>query len=197
MRLAWVITVCLMACAAACSDAPQGDGGIDGGNDVTPIFADAGCMANYAQWPQDPGLHVDTDASITWSTNPPSSGTHFPIWAHWGVHSEVVPRGYYVHNEEHGGVVVLYRCIAADCATTRQQLEAFVASLPAEAACASAGVHRRIVLTEDPLIDSPIAAAAWGYTYRAQCFDDYSLRAFVLARTGMGPEQECLDGFYP
>src|SRR5439155_25339824 len=109
---------------------------------------------------------------------------------------EVVPRGHWVHNLEHGGVAVLYRC-DGNCGPTRAALEAFVRSLPPEAACAGSGVARRIVLTQDPLLAVPVAAASWGWTYRARCVDAPSLTAFVLARTGHAPEDFCSEGSYP
>lgn len=175
----------------ACAEPVTHDAGSDG------TSGEVGCGARYEQHPPDPGLHVEPDASITWSTNPPSSGTHFAVWARWGIHQEIVPRGHYVHNLEHGGVAVLYRCIAPDCRPTQTALEALVRGLPPEPRCTGSGVPRRIVLTEDPLIDSPVAAASWGFTYRADCFDEGSLRAFILAHTGMAPEDECAEGAYP
>jgi hypothetical protein len=162
------------------------------------LFQDASCGASYAEHTPDPGVHVDFDADITWDTNPPSSGPHYPVWAHWGVHTETLPRGYYVHNEEHGGVVVLYNCsMLADCAATSAALQAWVLSLPPEPMCMGTGVSRRIVLTRDDLIDTPVAAAAWGWTYAANCVDTPSLAAFVFGRTGHGPEDFCDDGYYP
>jgi hypothetical protein len=174
--------------------------------DVPPIFTDAGCDARYFQHAPMDGIHVEADAGIVWTTNPPSSGNHIGIWARWGIHTMVIPRGYWVHNLEHGGVAILYRC-AGDCTALRASLEAFVRALPPEPACQGdpdAGIPasafpRRVVLTEDPLLDpgDTVAASAWGYTYHASCLDAPSLQAFVLARTGHGPEDSCYDGFYP
>jgi hypothetical protein len=101
-----------------------------------------------------------------------------------------------VHNLEHGGVVVVYRC-AADCAATRQRLVDFVRGLPAEPRCVGTGVSRRIVLTEDPLLGVPVGAAAWGWTWRGGCADLASLRQFVLERTGQAPEDFCDEGSFP
>jgi hypothetical protein len=169
--------------------------------DVTvPIFTDAACGAMYQRHNPEPGVHVEVGTTITWNTNPPSSGAHFPIWARWGVHNAVLPRGHWVHNLEHGGVAVLYRC-DGDCTNLRRQLENFVRSLPPEPVCLrdDAGVARRVLLTEDPLLDRSVtvAAAAWGYTYRARCFDRDSLEAFVLQLTGRGPEDFCSEGSVP
>jgi hypothetical protein len=177
---------------AACGTDNSGDASLDAG----VLFSDAPCNATYRTEDQAAGIHVSEDAAVMYATNPPSSGPHYPDWATWGVHTDIVPREYYVHNEEHGGVIVLYRC-DADCTAIRAQLTAFVMSLPPEPTCMGTGVTRRIVLTEDPLIDTPVAAAAWGWTYHAQCFDMGSLFAFVHARTGHAPEDFCSQGTYP
>lgn len=161
-----------------------------------PIFVDADCGAVYSRHDVYPGAHVPLDAGITWSTNPPSSGDHYDAWARWGIHREVVPRGYWVHNLEHGGVVVLYRC-DGECDSVRDALESFVRGLRPEPECMGTGVVRRILLTPDPLLDVPVAAAAWGWTYRAYCVDVPSLEAFVYRLTGQGPENVCADGSYP
>ncbi len=161
-----------------------------------PIFEDAACGATFMRFDEQPGMHLDADASIVWTTNPPSSGDHFGDWARWGIHNEIVPRGNWVHNLEHGGVVVLYRC-DGDCTATRNALVAFVQSIEPEAACIGTGVPRRIVLTQDPLLDVPVAAASWGWTYRANCVDTDSLGAFVRRRTGHAPEDFCTEGTYP
>ncbi len=197
MRL---LTLIVPLALIGCPDPTTGGDATDIASDPAepPWFTNAGCAARYERVNPQSGTHTDVDASIRWQTNPPSSGDHFGIWARWGVHNEIVPRGIWVHNLEHGGVAVLYRC-AGDCTAVRTQLENFVRMLPTEPACSAddAGIRRRIVLTQDPLIDSPIAAAGWGSTYHAECFDRPSLEAFVLHATGRGPEDFCSEGFYP
>lgn len=185
----------LIALAATTAGCPRGDTPDDAGDAGPAPFSDAACGFVTARFdPPMPGVHVAEGTPISWNSNPPSSGTHFPVWAHWGVHTDVVPRGYYVHNLEHGGVALLYRC-DGDCSAVRRDLEAIVRALPPEPACGGTG--RRVLLTEDPLLDAPVAAAAWGYTYRAMCVDPVSLQSFILGRTGMAPEDLCADGDYP
>jgi hypothetical protein len=46
----------------------------------------------------------------------------------------------------------------------------------------------------DPLIDVPIAAASWGWTYRAQCLDVPSLTQFAKERVAQGTEDTCAAG---
>ncbi len=164
--------------------------------DDVPIFEDAACGANFRRHDEDPGMHLPPDADLRWPTNPPSSGPHYEDPARWGIYHSVVPRGNWVHSIEHGGVAVLYRCSGA-CETLRAQLEAFVRALPPEPICVGGEFARRVLLTEDPLIDTMVAAAAWGWTYRADCFDAASLAAFVQRRTGRGPKSSCTGGTYP
>jgi len=52
----------------------------------------------------------------------------------------------------------------------------------------------RTVITPDPLLDVPVAAAAWGYTYKADCVDLPSLIAFATEHYGNGPEVLCGNG---
>jgi hypothetical protein len=171
--------------------------GGDGGSSI-PVLRDAACGAAIVAHPILESPHVETDASTPWNSNPPSSGPHFGIWARWGVYAEPIPRGYLVHSLEHGAVVVAYRCAnRAACPAVHDRLASFVRGLPPEPACVVDGLRRRIILTPDPLLDTAVAAAAWGHTYRADCVDEGSLETFVLSLTGRAPEDFCADGFYP
>src|SRR5688572_523804 len=59
-----------------------------------PLFTDAACGASYAEHAEESAIHVTIGTVITYSTNPPSSGSHYGSWAQWGEHVNVVPRGY-------------------------------------------------------------------------------------------------------
>jgi hypothetical protein len=146
-----------------------------------------------------PRNHVAIGTPVAYDSNPPSSGPHYPIWAAYQEYSTPVDRRYYVHNEEHGTIVFLYNCAAADggdCAGVVQTLESAMAALPDDALCTAAndGVRVRALITPDPLLDVPVAAAAWGWTYRAACADLGSLVSFALAHYGQGPEMICGNG---
>jgi hypothetical protein len=77
-----------------------------------------------------------------------------------------------------------------------QTLQQAANTLPDDSLCAQAGegIRVRTVITPDPLLDVPVAAAAWGWTYRAQCADLGSLVSFALAHYGQGREQLCTNG---
>jgi hypothetical protein len=142
--------------------------------------------------------HVARDTVIAYESNPPSWGLHYPTWVEYGAHRLPVDRREYVHNAEHGSIVLLYKCESADaCPSIASALERVAASVPAEAFCETwpgGGVRARVVVTPDPLLDVPVAAMAWGHTYRASCFDAASLLAFAEEHIGQGPELNCADG---
>lgn len=142
-------------------------------------------------------FHAPVGTTLTFGTNPPNSGTHYPLWGRWGKHDQVLDRGYYVHNLEHGGVALLYKCDTADgCPAIVSQLEEVMNSRPIDDLCFGT-VKNRMFLTADPLLDVPVAAAAWRNIYRAPCVDAPSLKAFVKAHYGKGPEATCSDGSVP
>jgi hypothetical protein len=52
------------------------------------------------------------DPNVKYKHNPPSSGCHDPVPSQWGVAdpTQPVPATKFVHNLEHGGIVLLYKC---------------------------------------------------------------------------------------
>jgi hypothetical protein len=138
--------------------------------------------------------HVPIDTAVDYNFNPPTSGPHYPTWAAFTEYAKPVDRRYYVHNMEHGGVVLLYRGNDNTGSTDVQQaFREIREGLPADPSC-QPQTRVRVLVTPDPLLDVPIAAAAWGWTYRAQCIHKASLEEFVRAHYRQGPEDICVDG---
>lgn len=158
--------------------------------------SDSGCVVTIASPPLLPALHVAIGSDIQWDSNPPSSGSHYPIWAAYQAYDTPVPRGYYVHDLEHGAIVFVYNCGDAGCPDVVAAFHAASDSLPDDPLCTTAGegVRVRTVITPDPLLDVTVAAAAWGWTYKAECIDLPSLKAFAAAHYGQGPEEFCTNG---
>jgi hypothetical protein len=169
------------------------DGGAleDGG--AASDAADAGsCGAVEALYTPEPGLHVAVCSVIAYSTNPPTSGPHYPIWAAFKTYTSPVPRGFLVHSLEHGAVVVSYNC-PGGCDADLAALQAFLAARPADPLCV-APLQNRFIVTPDPLLDVPFAAAAWGASLKAQCLDLAALGAFIDAHYAQASENFCFDG---
>lgn len=54
--------------------------------------------------------HVVDLTGITYNSNPPTSGPHFPVWAKGGVYDRVISDGHLIHSLEHGYIVISYDC---------------------------------------------------------------------------------------
>jgi hypothetical protein len=140
-----------------------------------------------------PGNHVPDGTPLAYPTNPPSSGPHYAEWANFQEFDTPVPDGNWVHSMEHGAVVLLYKCTSETCASVVSALRAIRDALPADPGC-DPSTRVRIVITPRPTLDVPIAAAAWGFTYRAGCVDPASLTAFVTEHYAHAPEDFCAPG---
>jgi hypothetical protein len=123
--------------------------------------------------------HVEQGTDIEWMADPPHSGPHYPTWETWGEHDMVVPRGNWVHNLEHGGIVLGYRC-NDDCPDELEVLREVVAMRP----------DLRILLTLDPLLpgDERFSAIAWTWVHRFDAPDLATLLCFVDQHENHAPE---------
>lgn len=57
--------------------------------------------------------HVNDIAEVTYNSDPPTSGSHFPVWAKKGVYDRLISDGYLIHSLEHGYIVISYNCDAS------------------------------------------------------------------------------------
>ncbi|MCX6021430.1 MAG: DUF3105 domain-containing protein, partial [Chloroflexi bacterium] len=131
------------------------------------------------------GGHVDEGSVITYKNNPPASGPHYPRWADYGVYEQTVPTGTWVHNLEHGAIVVLYRCPAApaSCSDVVGQLKAFYQQAPN-------GKYGKVKMVAAPYpeLATPFAALAWNRIDELETFDMARLLTFYKAYVDRGPE---------
>ncbi|APR78112.1 putative membrane protein [Minicystis rosea] len=157
--------------------------------DAPPLPGESECkVVEVTDIPVASATHVAACTSVDYPTNPPSGGNHWAVWAAYKKYTSPVPREMYVHDLEHGAIVLLYRCADACPDVVAALTEVFDAV--SDDTCPTP----RLILTPDPKLDTPIAAAAWGATYTATCIDVPSLKAFAETHHGHGPEEVCGDG---
>jgi hypothetical protein len=183
----------------------------DSGSDDAAIVIDSGAPdsgdASDAATCQPPlfamhdslgGAHVVTNDGVVYNSNPPSSGPHCGNWGQYAIFGDAkpLPRCNYIHNLEHGAVVLLYKCDVA-CPDVVAALTA-VRDTIIDAQCPSA---KRVIITPDANIDTPIAATAWQNTWTSHCVNQSamdSLSAFIvdnLGSAGLATESGvCGDG---
>lgn len=177
--------------------APPTDSGVR--PDVQTIFhPDASCLVTITAPETPAAAHVDEGTPITYPSNPSSGGAHYPRWATYGPHSNPIPAPYWVHNLEHGAVVLLHKCdpdAGTPCNNGQMFLTQASAALPDDPSC-TAAIRVRTVIAPEPNLPTPFAASAWGWTYTAACSDMPTLVEFAKAHYAKGPEDTCAEGSY-
>jgi hypothetical protein len=166
------------------------DGGADARVEHTRLDGayrpDASCEVIIDTPPLQTGTHVPVNTPINYDSNPPSSGPHYAVWAAYTEYTQPVDLRYLVHDLEHGGVLLLYKC-AGDCPDTVKALRSVRDAIPDDPMCTSRGEGVRVRVVIAP-------AAAWGWTYKAQCVDLPTLTAFAREHYGQGDEATCANG---
>jgi hypothetical protein len=139
------------------------------------------------------GVHVPVGTPIEGSTNPPATGMHYPLWARWDHHYTSLERGYWLHNAEHGGVVLLYHC-PDGCPDVVTSLLDVARSFSIDGSC-QPPIRNRLIVAADPQLPAgvQVAAVGWNAIYTASCFDPY-VKTFAAARYNKAPEDLCNDG---
>ena len=188
--------------ASACSDGGGVTSGAGGAATTTTAHPSAPrCRARPpAPWSRPPAspsrtsTHIAVCTPLTYATNPPSGGDHWPIWAAFKKYTSVVPREMYVHDLEHGAG-------ATGCSSTADRLDVVLLRPRnpfdgmADPLCLSTPARRRPPSSSPPTpTATPIAAPAPGPRYTATCIDLPSLRGFANANYGKGREVLCTDG---
>lgn len=173
-RPALAAAAALVLVLAACgSRDPSPSGPAGNGQDT--------CGAAIARHPDEGYLHVTACSPVSYGTNPPSSGNHYPAWAEYKTYDRPVPAGFLVHDLEHGAVVIGYRC-PDGCAGEVAEVQAWIDALPDDPFCF--GFRPKIILAPNPDLDTRWAAAAWTWTWKAACPDTASLGAFYMEHYG-------------
>lgn len=149
----------------------------------------------------------------TYNSNPPTSGPHYADTANWGIHQTTIQDEYLIHNLEHGGVIVHYKCpepkptpmpsatpSASPFPTTPSATDTATPSAEFDQSALACtliknqleGVVRqyaaKVILQPNPTIDKTIALTAWT---RIDMFDTLDLdrvKRFIDAYRNRGPE---------
>lgn len=126
--------------------------------------------------------HTTQGAPITYKHYPPSSGSHYPQPSAYGVFTEPVPEGAWVHNLEHGGIVVLFKCVA-DCEVKAGEIRPIYDRLPK-------GAFGEVKLLAAPydrgLTDYTLLG--WGWQEDLEMLDPARVERFYRDLLDKGPE---------
>ena len=157
----------------------------------------------YVQNDMGRGHTVSVGEFVRYALCPPASGKHYNAQGEgpirpgvFGPDDQANPQGW-IHNLEHGGLVVLYRCTGGDtgCAEAAQTaMKEFYASFPNSPICnLPVGSVGPIVARFDQM-KWPYAALLWGQVMPLDTFDAQFVRDF-FAQQGerANPEPLCAE----
>jgi hypothetical protein len=161
--------------------------------------ADATPALGYVQ-PQMGANHVAVGTKVTYTYCAPASGQHYnvpgtagPIPARvYGPSDNVLPQGW-IHNLEHGALVVLYQGTSTGATADGQaQLKAFYDAFPPSPVCGLPKGTLGPVIARFDQMSSPFQAIVWGRVLPLDTFDQAKILAYWQQwgeRTN--PEQQC------
>jgi hypothetical protein len=162
---------CLVACAED-DPAPRHPRAVGAlADDGGLLCTSCGACEDY----QNNTIRTHVQGPIDYPDPPPTGGMHDQCWASWGVHDEPLAAERWVHNLEHGGVVLLYDC-SDGCDAEVARMQAFVTS------------HPRTLLTAYAQLPKRFAMVAWDYRIVSDCLDDDVLATFYAEHYDRGPE---------
>lgn len=132
--------------------------------------------------PDEGHLHVADFSTFTNQHHPPSSGLHYTTALEAGFYSTPVPEGSYVHNLEHGYVVILFkRSVNTGILGTQLQ------DLPDRFPAGKYGSAKLIVAPYDDMA-YPVVALAWDRELPLAAVDRDLLLRFYQRYVDHGPE---------
>ena len=176
---------------------------------IIPAMKAAGCTVDASKAAPS-GQHITSlNQSVTYSTYPPTSGTHYYLSAIWGNYSQVVDPRTAAHSEEHGGIVIW---VGPDVSETeRKQISDFYDESPNGMLVTP--IENTAEGVKYPKHDPPgskIYLTAWtvqidngdvkaGQNVIATCprFDEKAFAAFRDEFRGTGPERFPVDSLKP
>ncbi|HEX9100398.1 MAG TPA: DUF3105 domain-containing protein [Candidatus Dormibacteraeota bacterium] len=134
--------------------------------------------------------HIDPSTQWTYKFYPPTSGPHYSVAGSapvaWGTVDTLV-EGQFVHNLEHGGIVVLYNCPSgSDCTTLKDQLTNYVKNLaPVEP---TYGESKMVMTPYSHGMQKKVALIAWHYIEFLDAYDQNAITQFYENHVDQGPE---------
>jgi hypothetical protein len=145
-------------------------------------------------------LHIAVGSNQHYAYCPPASGSHYnnvgvdgPIPAkYYGPDEGTRPEGW-IHNLEHGAVVILYNCKMGACDdATLAALQAIPTNFPASPVCGiKAGVLAPVIARFDDM-PAPFAALVWDRLLYLNTLDVNEIKQFYKTEGELyNPESQC------
>ena len=186
----FVYVLCLMVCVVngwSCADEETQAPTMQSISGFGEDLPDSCIIGEVDYIPATSASHID-ELPISYEIEPPSSGDHRSQWAKWGAY-ETLPAERWLHNLEHGGIVVLYQpgLIEEDY----QAILQFLQNYPADE-----GGTLRWILTPYESLTTPVALITWQWRMFLSCWHEQDIQSFIQRTYRRAPEDIAADGSY-
>ncbi len=114
--------------------------------------------------------------------NPPNSGPHCGLTVPCRTLTFETSRCSWIHNLEHGHLVLLYRC-DGECPEAAAALQPF-----ADRVAAGSNGVRRVVIAPDKNLPTPFAAIVWGTSWTGDALDEKTFACVLSRQDADAPE---------
>lgn len=156
-----------------------GDSGA--GASPAPSNPDDPLLSDVQSFESEGNEHLAAGTEIDYGTSPPTSGPHYSRPASAGYYTERPAFGNLVHSLEHGAIVIYY-----DPANLTESAEQDLRSLTNQYTGPWQSVLAVPHVEENP--EQPFVLTAWRHLLRLDSYDEQTVRAFLDAYRGKGPE---------
>ena len=160
------------------------------GNEPVGVDESAASCGDIQTFKDEGNTHVPDGSQVQYGTTPPTSGNHYANPADAGFYPPAsaaqVPIERFVHNLEHGQIVIWYSPTAPE--SVKNDLEAYIKKQ-------SGG--QRLALLGVPYDQAPAPLTLTAWTHMQQCdrLSESVIDAFRQRYQGKGPEQVGVPAF--
>ncbi len=120
-----------------------------------------------------------------YQTNPPTSGPHYVQTAPWSISQTQIPDEQFVHNLEHGGIVITYQPSLPKDEVAK--LEKIAAELTYNDKQQS-NKGFKVLVTPRPANSAPIQLVSWQWSLDLQSVDAAKIQQFYRDHLNQSPE---------
>ncbi len=122
--------------------------------------------------------HFPDGTKITYDTNPPAEGNHYPEPQDAGIYPTPPADGHLVHSLEHGAVILWYNPKMLSKDQIKQLTDIF-----------NSISLSKTIMTSRESMDVPVAVTSWGRLLKLKTIDEKQIKAFFETNYDRGPEQ--------
>ncbi len=126
------------------------------------------------------------EAHDAYNSDPASSGPHYADSSaptDWGIYTQEVPDEVFIHNEEHGGVIVTYQPELLPSDQLKKLQDLFNAPYSNKAFSPI-----KFIITPRSKDKHAIELASWTYTLNLDAYDETTIIKFFNQHAGRAPE---------